>query len=52
VAVFDQRESAEVRDVDTVTSRLVFPKATIGYCAAGYARTEAIMATVPEMMRH
>jgi hypothetical protein len=50
VTVFDQRGSAEVHDVDTITSRLVFPKATVGYCAARYVGIEAIMATVLEMM--
>jgi hypothetical protein len=49
VAVLDRRGSAEVRDVDTITSYLVFPKATVGYCATRYVGTEAIMATVPKM---
>jgi hypothetical protein len=31
--VFDLRGSGKVRDVDIITSRLAFPKATVGYCA-------------------
>jgi hypothetical protein len=52
VAVLDQRISTEVRDVDTITSCLVFPKAMVGYCAMRYVGTEAIMATVPKMRRY
>jgi hypothetical protein len=37
--------------VDTVTSRLAFPKATVGYCTMRYVGAEAIMDAVPEMMR-
>jgi hypothetical protein len=47
---FDRRGSAEVRNVDTVTSRLAFPKATVGYCAVRDAGGEAIMVTALEMM--
>jgi hypothetical protein len=50
VAVFDRRGSAKVCDMDIVTSHLAFPKTTIGYCAAKYTGTEAIMAAVPEVM--
>jgi hypothetical protein len=50
VAAFDQRESIEVHDMDTVMSRLVFPKATVGYCAVRYAVAGAIMAAVPKTM--
>jgi hypothetical protein len=52
VAVFDRCGSTEVRDVDTVTSRLAFPMAMVGYCIARYAGFEEIMAAVPKMMRH
>jgi hypothetical protein len=48
VSVFDRRGSTEVRDVDTVTSRLAFPKATVGYYAVRYTIAEAIMPAVPE----
>jgi hypothetical protein len=37
VVVFDRCESVEVRDVDTITSRLAFSKTTVGYCAVRYA---------------
>jgi hypothetical protein len=50
VVTFDRRGSAEVRNVDTVTSRLAFPKATVGYCAVRDAGAEAIMVTALEMM--
>jgi hypothetical protein len=46
VAVFDQRGSAVVHDMDTVMSRLAFPKATVG--AVKYVGVEAIMATILE----
>jgi hypothetical protein len=36
VAVFDRCESTEVRDVDTITSRLAFSKTTVSYCAVRY----------------
>jgi hypothetical protein len=49
VAVFDRCISTEVRDVDTVTSRLAFPKATVGYCVVRYTRAEAIMVVVHEV---
>jgi hypothetical protein len=52
VAVFDRHESTEVHDMDPVMSRLVFSKATVGYYAAEYARTKAIMVAVLEMKRH
>jgi hypothetical protein len=48
VATFDRCESVEVRDVDTVMSCLMFPKATVGYYAVRDAGAKAIMATVPE----
>jgi hypothetical protein len=51
VAVFDQRGSAEVCDVGTITSRLAIPKATVGYYATIYAGVEAIMAAVPKTTR-
>jgi hypothetical protein len=34
--------------MDIVTSRLVFPKATVSYCAVRYAGAKAIMAAIPE----
>jgi hypothetical protein len=37
VPIFDRRGSTEVRNMDTVTSCLAFPKATVGYCATRYA---------------
>jgi hypothetical protein len=49
--VFDRRESAEVRDVDIVMSRLSFPMATVGYCTVRYAGAEAIMTIAPETTR-
>jgi hypothetical protein len=49
VATFNWRGSAEVRDVDTITSRLVFPKATIHYYPVRDSGAEAIMTAVPKM---
>jgi hypothetical protein len=51
MAAFDHRESNQVRGVDTITSRLAFPKASIGYCAVRYVGAEAIMAAVLEIKR-
>jgi hypothetical protein len=48
MAVFDQCGSIKVCDVDTITSRLVFPKTTVGYYATRYMGAEVIMAAVPE----
>jgi hypothetical protein len=46
MAVFDQCGSTEVHDMDTVTSHLALPKATVGYYAMRNAGVEAIMAVV------
>jgi hypothetical protein len=51
VVTFNRHRSVEVRDVDTITSCLMFPKAMVGYCATRDARAESIMAAVPEMTR-
>jgi hypothetical protein len=51
VVVFDRHESTEVHDVDTVTSRLAFPKATVGYCAVRFTGADTIMVTVLKTTR-
>jgi hypothetical protein len=48
MVAFDRCRSAEVHDVGTVTSRLSFPKATVGYYATRYTGAEATMVMVPE----
>jgi hypothetical protein len=34
--------------MDTVMSRLAFPKATVSYCVVRYTRAKATMVVIPE----